>query len=114
MISDQQPHSEIRSLESIFKAHFENSVSCSQVLHDLFSNLEDPIPYITKIKQHEEAGDDASDGDERIGGSSGHGDSLLNDGPLPGRIVIAPGVHRVHGLTREQRPCQARFGFEKS
>ena len=57
MSSDPQPHSEIRSLESIFKAHFENSETCRQVLHDLFSNLEDPIPYITRIKQLEEEGD---------------------------------------------------------
>lgn len=57
MSSDPQPHSGIRSLESIFKAHFENSVTCSQVLHDLFSNLEDPLPYIIRIKQYEEAGD---------------------------------------------------------
>jgi uncharacterized protein Yka (UPF0111/DUF47 family) len=53
----QQPHSEPRSLASIFKAHIENSVTCGHVLNDLFSNLAEPLPYIAKIKQLEEAGD---------------------------------------------------------
>lgn len=53
----RQSHTETRSLESIFKAHIENTVSCSHVLKDLFSHLEAPLSYIAGIKQLEEAGD---------------------------------------------------------
>lgn len=57
MSTELHPRPGTRALETIFKAHFENSVTCSRVLHDLFSNLEEPAPYITQIKQLEEAGD---------------------------------------------------------
>ena len=57
MSSAKQPQPETRSLASIFKAHIENSVTCSQVLHELYTNIKDPLAYITRIKQLEEAGD---------------------------------------------------------
>ena len=57
MSYDKHPHSDTRTLASIFKAHIENSVTCSQVLNDLFLNVQEPHPYIATIKQLEEAGD---------------------------------------------------------
>jgi uncharacterized protein Yka (UPF0111/DUF47 family) len=57
MRSDKQPQSATRSLASIFKDHIENSVACSHILHDLYTNIKAPLPYIAKIKQLEEAGD---------------------------------------------------------
>lgn len=57
MIPDKQPHTDSRSLASIFKDHIDNSVTCSHVLHDLYTNINDPLPYIAKIKQLEESGD---------------------------------------------------------
>jgi uncharacterized protein Yka (UPF0111/DUF47 family) len=57
MRSVKQPHPDTRCLESIFIAHIENSVTCSHVLNNLFSNLDAPLPFIAKIKRMEEAGD---------------------------------------------------------
>lgn len=54
---DKSQHSDPRPLAALFKAHIENSVSCRHVLNELFQNIKDPLPYITKIKQLEEQGD---------------------------------------------------------
>lgn len=45
------------SLERIFRAHLDNSLLCSQILYELFANLDAPESYIAKIKQLEEQGD---------------------------------------------------------
>lgn len=57
MHSDKLQYPETRPLELIFKAHIENSVACCKILNMLFSHLDDPLPYIARIKQLEEAGD---------------------------------------------------------
>ncbi|MBI1424266.1 MAG: DUF47 family protein [Gammaproteobacteria bacterium] len=57
MHAEKQPTSETRPLQSIFRAHIDNSVACSHVLKDLFANVTEPYPHITRIKQLEEAGD---------------------------------------------------------
>lgn len=56
--SDKQPDADTHTLETLFRAHIANSVTCSQVLNDLFFHLDEPLPYIARIKQLEEAGDE--------------------------------------------------------
>lgn len=46
-----------RSLEIIFKEHLDNTIECGKALSELFSNLEQPDQYISKVKQLEEKGD---------------------------------------------------------
>jgi uncharacterized protein Yka (UPF0111/DUF47 family) len=46
-----------RPLENVFKDHLQNSIECGQLLGQLFVNLDDPVPHITKIKRLEEKGD---------------------------------------------------------
>jgi uncharacterized protein Yka (UPF0111/DUF47 family) len=47
----------IRPLEEIFREHLDNTLECGRALGQLFSNLDDPEPLISSIKQIEEAGD---------------------------------------------------------
>jgi uncharacterized protein Yka (UPF0111/DUF47 family) len=58
MSSAKQPPSDTRPLEAIFKTHIENSVTCSHALNELFANLAEPLAFIAKIKQLEDAGDE--------------------------------------------------------
>jgi uncharacterized protein Yka (UPF0111/DUF47 family) len=57
MNADNLDRPSSRSLEIIFKEHLENTIECSHALSSLFSNLEEPDPYIVKVKQLEEKGD---------------------------------------------------------
>jgi len=45
------------SLEGIFQQHIENSLACHAALGELFANLGQPLPYITRVKQLEARGD---------------------------------------------------------
>jgi uncharacterized protein Yka (UPF0111/DUF47 family) len=47
-----------RPLDILFKDHLSNTLECGQVLSGLFLNLDQPEAYITKVKQHEEKGDE--------------------------------------------------------
>jgi uncharacterized protein Yka (UPF0111/DUF47 family) len=47
-----------RTLEIIFKIHLDNTLECGQALSQLFSNLDEPAPYIATIKSLEEKGDE--------------------------------------------------------
>ena len=57
MNTDNAAHPEPRSLETIFKSHLANTMECGQTLSQLFLNLDEPEPYIAKVKQLEEHGD---------------------------------------------------------
>jgi len=57
MTADSFEHPVFRSLEIVFKEHLDNTIECGRALHDLFLNLENPDPYIRKVKQLEEKGD---------------------------------------------------------
>ena len=57
MKADYVDRPDTRPLEVLFKEHLSNTIKCSQVLNQLFLNLEDPAPYITQGKQLEEFGD---------------------------------------------------------
>lgn len=58
MNPDHSDRQNPRSLEIIFKDHLDNTVECGQVLSQLFSNLEEPAPFIAKVKHLEERGDE--------------------------------------------------------
>jgi uncharacterized protein Yka (UPF0111/DUF47 family) len=58
MNADSVDRQKPRSLEIIFKDHPDNTVECGQALSQLFSNLEEPAPYIAKVKRLEEKGDE--------------------------------------------------------
>ena len=57
MNADNLPLPDARSLSAIFKEHLDNSAKCCHVLNDLFMNLDNPLSYISNIKQMEEYGD---------------------------------------------------------
>lgn len=46
-----------RPLKIIFKEHLDNTIECCQTLNQLFMNLDEPDPYVAKVKQLEEKGD---------------------------------------------------------
>jgi uncharacterized protein Yka (UPF0111/DUF47 family) len=57
MNADNTLRPEPRSLDVIFKDHLDNTMACGQTLSQLFLNLDEPEPYIAKVKQLEEHGD---------------------------------------------------------
>jgi uncharacterized protein Yka (UPF0111/DUF47 family) len=57
MSTDHADSLNSRPLETLFKEHLDIAVESAQALSQLFSNLEDPEPYIAKVKQLEEKGD---------------------------------------------------------
>lgn len=46
-----------RPLETIFKEQVDNMMECGHSLSQLFLHLNEPVPYITQVKQLEENGD---------------------------------------------------------
>jgi uncharacterized protein Yka (UPF0111/DUF47 family) len=57
MSAEKQPNADSRPLENIFREHLENSLVCSQTLHELFSHPDDQAQFIVRIKHLEEYGD---------------------------------------------------------
>ena len=57
MNTDNVDRPNSRSLEIIFKEHLDNTIECGKALSELFLNLGEPDPYISKVKHLEEKGD---------------------------------------------------------
>jgi uncharacterized protein Yka (UPF0111/DUF47 family) len=57
MTTQEHPFSPGRPLETVFKAHLDNTYECGQVLERLFLNLQDPAALIAEVKRLEENGD---------------------------------------------------------
>ena len=57
MNADNVDRPNSRSLEIIFKEHLDNTIECGYALSQLFLNLDEPDPYISKVKHLEEKGD---------------------------------------------------------
>jgi uncharacterized protein Yka (UPF0111/DUF47 family) len=58
MNADNEVLHKPRPLDIIFKDHLDNTLECGQALSRLFLNLDGPDPYITKVKNLEEKGDE--------------------------------------------------------
>lgn len=57
MTADNAVSLQPRPLEVIFKNQADNMTACGRALNQLFLHLDEPVPYITQVKQLEESGD---------------------------------------------------------